>query len=105
MPISSGFGSDLSPRHRLNTWYLTDDGLAQLQQMLTAQTYEIDVPEAGALPVVAWLAGNGFDGQALDLVAELYPLISRLRFYPRLTDRGATSGTVVHLRTAREDLD
>lgn len=103
--LPSGFGPDLSPRHRLNTWYLTDDGLVQLQTMLATQTYEIDVPEAGALLVVAWLAGNGFDGQALDLVAELYPLIGRLRFYPRTTDRGATSGTVVHLRTAAEVAD
>lgn len=103
--LPSGFGSDLSPRHRLNTWYLTDEGLAELQLLLIAQTYEIDVPEAGALPVVAWLAGNGYDGQALDLVAELYSLIDRLRFYPRPTDRGATSGTVVHLRTADQVAD
>lgn len=103
--LPSEFGVDLSPRHRLNTWYLTDAGLAELQAMLTTQTYEIDVPEAGALLVVAWLAGNSFDGQALDLVAELYPLIGRLRFYPRPSDRGATSGTVVHLRTAAEVAD
>ncbi len=103
--LPSGFGSDLTPRHRLNTWYLTDDGLAELQGLLATQTYEIDVPEAGAIPVVAWLAGNGFDGQALDVVAELYPLIDRLRFYPRPTSRGAAGGTVVHLRTVAEVTD
>lgn len=94
------FHSALSPRHRLNTWYLSDDGMVQLQQMLTAQTYEIDVPEAGALPVVAWLAGNGFDDRALDLVADLYPLIGRLRFYPRPTERGAAGGAFYSLQTA-----
>lgn len=62
----------------------------------------VDVPEEGALLVVAWLANNGFDGMALDLVAELYPLIDRLRFYPRPTDRAVVSGSVVHRRTASE---
>lgn len=100
--LPTEFGTDLAPRHRLNTWYLTDDGLAQLQQIIAARSYEIDVPEAGALAVVAWLTANGFGGLALDLVAELYPLIGRLRFYPRPTDRGASSGTVVHLRTVAE---
>lgn len=103
--LPAGFAPDLAPRHRLNTWFLTDGGLAEIQAMLATGIYEVDVPEAGALPVVAWLAANGFDGEALDLVAALYPFIHRLRFYPRPTDRAAAGGAVVHLRSAGEVAD
>ncbi len=98
--LPADFNSALGARHRLNSWCLTDEGLAQLQERLSARTYAIDVPEEGALLVVAWLMRNGFDGVALDLVAELYPLIDRLRFYPRPADRPIVGGAVVHLRAA-----
>lgn len=89
-----------SDRARLNTWYLTDEGLAHLSAMLDSGRYTVDVPEHGALLVAAWLVDNGRDALALDLVAELYPLIDRLRFYPLDTDRSPASGAVVHVQSA-----
>lgn len=100
--LPNDFNTALGERLRLNSWYLTDEGLEQLQERLADRTYALDVPEEGALLVVAWLMGNGFEGVALDLVADLYPLIDRLRFYPRPTDRPIIGGSVVHLRTAGE---
>lgn len=89
-------------RMRLNTWFLSDEGLERLADLLRTGHYSIDVPEHGALLVLAWLVEHGHDALALDLVAELYPLLDRLRFYPVETERAPTSGAVVHLRTAGE---
>ena len=94
--------TDAGPRHQLNAWYLSDDGLAELWTRLANRTYSVQVPEEGALLVVAWMMANGFEGLALDLVASLYPLIDRLRFYPRPVDRPVAGGAMVHLRTAGE---
>ncbi|HEX2700130.1 MAG TPA: hypothetical protein VHM89_08015, partial [Acidimicrobiales bacterium] len=91
-----------SDRARLNTWFLSDEGLAHLSAMLERGQYAVDAPEHGALLIAAWLVDNGQDSLALDVVAELYPLIDRLRFYPVETDRPPTSGAVVHLRSAGE---
>lgn len=93
---------DASDRARLNTWFLSDEGLAHLSSLLERGQYAVDVPEQGALLVAAWLIDNGHDALALDLVAQLYPLVDRLRFYPVETDRPPTSGAVVHLRSAGE---
>ena len=89
-------------RMRINTWFLGDEGLERLGSLLRTGHYSIDVPEHGALLVVAWLVEHGHDALALDLVAELYPLLDRLRFYPVETERTPTSGAVVHLRTTGE---
>ncbi len=91
-----------SERARLNTWFLSDQGLEHLARVLDGGQYTVDVPEHGALLVVAWLVGNGHDALGLDLVADLYPLIDRLRFYPVERDRPPTSGAVVHLRSTGE---
>ncbi|MBW3556742.1 MAG: hypothetical protein KY454_07365 [Actinobacteria bacterium] len=96
---------DAADRMRLNTWFLSDEGLQHLGDLLRSGHYSIDVPEHGALLVVAWLVENGQDALALDLVSELYPLLDRLRFYPVETERAPTSGAVVHLRTAGDVAD
>lgn len=100
--LPTDFGIDLGPRHRLNTWYLSDEGLTQLTQLLADRTYTVDIPEAGALLVVAWLTSNRFESAALDLVAELYPFIDQLRFYPVPSDQTPIGGTVVSRQTAGE---
>jgi hypothetical protein len=91
-----------SPRLRLNSWFLSDDGLAVLSEALRTGDYQVEVPEHGALLVVAWLVQHGHGPAALDLVAELYPLFDRLRFYPVLRDRSPASGALVRLRTVRQ---
>lgn len=98
-------GSGTTERMRLNTWFLSDEGLNHLGELLRTGHYSIEVPEHGALLVVAWLFENGHDTLAVDLLAALYPLLDRLRFYPVEAERAPTSGAVVHLRTAGEVAD
>jgi hypothetical protein len=47
--------SEADGRRMLNAYFLSEKGLAQLY----AGRYDVDVPEEGALPVVAWLIDNG----------------------------------------------
>ncbi|MEU4740992.1 hypothetical protein AB0G02_11085 [Actinosynnema sp. NPDC023658] len=70
-------------RERLNLWYLGDAGQAELLDVVRSGRYRVEVPEDAALPVVALLLDRGFAEQALDLVAELRPLMHRLRLTPR----------------------
>lgn len=95
----------VSDRFRLNRWYLSDPGLASLHDALRDGRYTIELPEHGALLVVSWLTSNGHEAAALDLVAELYPLMHRLRFYPVLQAVPASSAAVVHLASLGEVRD
>lgn len=74
--------SDENARLALNSHYLTDAGLAELQNLLQTGLYEINLPEEGALLVVAWLAGQGQIEAAQQLLETLGPWLARLRFYP-----------------------
>ena len=69
-------------RSSLNAHFLTDAGLADLQEKLETKCYHVEVPEEGALLVVAWLVRNGYAGEARGLLHELSPYFSKLRFYP-----------------------
>ncbi len=93
--LPSGPGS--TPRERLNLWYLSDAGQAELLTELTNERYRIAVPEHAALAVVALLLDRGQGEAALDLVAVLRPYLHRLRFTPLLTDQPVRTGTAVHL--------
>ncbi len=86
-------------RERLNLWYLGDEGQTVLLQALRTEQYRVEVPEESALLVVAWLLDQGQVVEALDLVAELRPLMHRLRFTPRLTANAAPSGAAVRLES------
>jgi hypothetical protein len=86
-------------RERLNLWYLGDEGQAVLLRAMRTEQYRVDLPEESALLVVAWLLDHGQVVEALDLVAELRPLMHRLRFTPRLTANTAPSGAVVRLES------
>lgn len=106
MPFERDYLSRLPPveahneRLALNSHFLSDAGLAQLQEMLSNGCYEIIVPEEGALMVVAWLAKHGHAEQARSLVAELAPFFSQLRFYPIATYEPRRQGPRVHVETA-----
>ena len=89
-------------RLRLNGYFLSEAGLAELQGRLASGSYEIDVPEEGALLVVAWLASHGQAEIARDLLDELGPFFDRLRFYPRFASRAPASAERVFLRSAGE---
>ena len=84
-------------REQLNLWYLSDAGQAELLEALRTGRYRVEVPEEAALGVAVLLLDLGFPGQALDLVAELRPLMHRLRFTPRFEPAPRPSGTAVRL--------
>ena len=90
-------GPGSTPRERLNLWYLSDAGQAELLSALVSEQYRISLPEHAALAVVALLVDRGHGEAALDLVAALRPYLHRLRFTPQLTDRPVPTGTAVHL--------
>ncbi|RKT83265.1 hypothetical protein SAMN05421805_105252 [Saccharopolyspora antimicrobica] len=89
-------------RERLNLWYLGDTGRAELLAAVRSGTCRIDVPEESALAVAALLLDRGFAAQALDLVAELRPLMHRLRFTPRFESVPQPSGAAVRLAPVGE---
>ncbi|MEV0698540.1 hypothetical protein AB0I53_11565 [Saccharopolyspora sp. NPDC050389] len=86
-----------SDRDRLNLWYLGDAGRAELLQALRSGRYRVEVPEEAALAVAVLLLDAGFAEQTLELVAELRPLMHRLRFSPRLEPAARPAGMAVRL--------
>ncbi|MFI6323692.1 hypothetical protein ACIBG8_39610 [Nonomuraea sp. NPDC050556] len=92
-------------RERLNLYYLSDAGQAELLAALASGSYRIDVPEDAALMVVAWLLDRGHHGAALDLVVRLRPLMHRLRMTPRLEQSAGPSGATVRLAPVGEVKD
>lgn len=100
--LRDNLGAPEPVRGHLNRYYLSEDGLAALQTMLDRGTYAIDVPEEGALCVVAWLLAHDHGAPARALLDELAPFFARLRFYPRPTETPPATGPTVHRRTARE---
>ncbi|MDC3379053.1 hypothetical protein OAX78_02075, partial [Planctomycetota bacterium] len=89
-------------RERLNLHFLSDTGQEQLISALRSGGFRVDVPEEGALLVVAWLLDRGQALAALDLVETLRPLFHRLRFFPRLTTSARPRGATVCLRPASD---
>lgn len=65
---------------------LTEHGMRRLWEVLDAGTYEVDVPEASAQLVVAWLVREGETDAALRVVRELLPHADDLRFVPVALD-------------------
>jgi len=89
-------------RERLNTYFLTDAGQNRLLTALAAGRCRIDLPEEGALPVLAWLLRADAYAEALELVETLRPLMHRLRFYPRETATPRPPGACVRLRSVSD---
>lgn len=69
-------------RGALNSWFLTEPGLALLESWLDDGRYEIKIPEEGALLVVAALLQANEVDAAGAVLQELTPWFDRLRFYP-----------------------
>lgn len=91
-------------RAAITSYYLSDTGLASLRQMLADGCYRVQVPEEGALLVVAWLLTHGYPDQARDLLDTLGPYITRLRFSPVPAARPLTDTTTVHRQTVGETM-
>ncbi|RSZ45983.1 MULTISPECIES: hypothetical protein [unclassified Variovorax] len=83
---------DADARRALNSFFLTDAGLERLQSLLVSGRFGIEVPEEGALLVVAWLVHAGAVDDAWALVEALSPWFSTLRFYPAELPETPTDG-------------
>ncbi|NHZ98034.1 hypothetical protein [Massilia sp. CCM 8734] len=79
---AAGMAPTPAARRWLNARLLTDEGLASLYALLDSGCYEINVPEEGALLVVAWLTRHGKLEQAREVLDAIAPWFDRLRFYP-----------------------
>lgn len=91
-----------SERRDLNTYFLGEAGIAQLQARLAGGDYRIDLPEEAALLTVAWLLQHGQAQAARDLVATLAPFFDRLRFYPAPWAGDEWASADLHVGTAGE---
>lgn len=87
-------------RSLLNRYFISEAGLARLQEVLRAGRYHVAVPEEGALLVVARLVEIDRADEAKAIVASIAPWFDKLRFYPVLGDsvvseasRSATEGS------------
>ncbi len=95
-------------RAALNAHFVSEPGLAELGERLRAGTYDVTVPEEGALLTVAWLVRHGHVTQAHALLDQLLPLFDRVRFYPVPRSGPPPRGPHVHLQTVGDtvaDLD
>jgi hypothetical protein len=98
-------GPGVTDRERLNLWFLTDAGLAELGEALRSGCYRVELPEESAFLVVAWLLEHDHHAAALELVSELRPLMHRLRFTPVFSPSSAPSGAMVRLLPVGEVKD
>lgn len=89
------------PRRVLNQHFVSDAGVAALGEMLASGRYRVDVPEEGALLVVAWLLARGEAEGAHAVLDAIVPLFDRLRFYPRPDPRPLAPSAVVRIEDAR----
>ncbi|HEY9786078.1 MAG TPA: hypothetical protein V6D17_11790 [Candidatus Obscuribacterales bacterium] len=86
-------------RLAINSYFLSDDGLSHLQEMVSSGRFNISVPEEGALLVAAWLVKSGSVEEAREILDEIKPFLHRLRFYPLPAKEPLISHSTVHLNT------
>jgi hypothetical protein len=94
----------ISTRVALNSYYLSEPGQIELHGMLSTGCYRINVPEEGALLVVAWLLEHGDPDKARSVLDEISPFLTRLRFYPVSDTRPLPAGSLVYLQTVRRTI-
>ena len=85
-------------RASLNAHFLTEAGLSDLQTRLNTNQYEVSLPEEGALMVAAWLVEHEYREEAEELLNELSPYFTSLRFYPVPVDQPHRFDSRVHLQ-------
>src|SRR5882757_1693689 len=85
-------------RQALNAWFLSEGGLADLQERLRTGCYDVELPEESALMVVAWLAQNDHAEEARALIDTLVPFFASLRFYPIPLEHPRRYGARIHLQ-------
>lgn len=91
-----------APRLALNRYFLSDAGLALLNEAIESRRFSMEVAEESALPIVAWLVKQGHAEAAERLVTEIAPFAHELRFYPSLTETCLPDDGRVHLESVGE---
>lgn len=72
----------LATRASLFAWFLSDEGLRDLERLLDTGQYKLWLPEHGALLTVAHLLRLGRVGAAESLLRKLEPWAQDVRFWP-----------------------
>lgn len=89
-------------RRALFGHFLTDAGLAELDQLLDSRAYRVDVPEDAALLTMAWLLRSADRIGALEILDAIAPLAGQLRFTPKRADPPTSPPDVVYRISAGE---
>jgi hypothetical protein len=84
----------------LNHYFLSDDGIADLQQRLARGDYAVHVPEEAVLLTVAWLLDRGHQTRARTLVETIAPFLHRLRFFPAPTTVSQSRNEFIQVQVA-----
>lgn len=101
----AGLGNPENLRLELNTDFLSEGGMARLHDWLQSGEYAIQVPEEGALLVVAWLLKQRQVDQADQILNAVTPFFGTLRFYPIPSARSIEADSRVHLATVGQVRD
>ena len=91
-------------RSLLNAHALSEQGQQELAAMLASGRFRVDVPEEGAMLVLAWLLAHDQGESAAPLVAAIAPFFDRLRFYPAPSDHAVEGGAVARLESVGDVL-
>ncbi|MEM6257682.1 MAG: hypothetical protein AAGI37_05160 [Planctomycetota bacterium] len=92
-------------RLHLNRYFISEQGVAELQTAIGTGGYEVKVPEEAALLVVAWLLSSGHAPQARELLDMISPYFSTLRFFPHLVEQPKPSGSTVYIQDVKTTIN
>lgn len=96
--------SATEPRLALNQYFISPAGLTQLNDYLASGQYELNVPEEGALLVLACLIEHNYLEQAQELLATLQPFFAQLRFYPKPAAQARSASGLVAVQTVGQTI-
>jgi hypothetical protein len=102
LALAARLGVDVQGRRALSLHYLADASRAELRALLASGCYRMDVPEEGAMLVVAALLSRGAVERAADVVDAIAPYLYLLRFYPQPSTRPMEPVSTVHVETIGE---
>ncbi len=92
-------------REAINTWYLTEAGLNELNKLLDSNCYKVTYPEEGALLSIAYLMRHGRIDAARNVITTLAPFMHKLRFFPRTSSLPRKQDDTIFLRDVAATID
>lgn len=88
----------------INAYYLSDEGVSELTDLLKTKQYLISTPEEGALLVIAWLINHGYYKESSQLINTIAPHFETLRFFPISTQKTESLKNHVFLQTVADSV-